>query len=110
LNPQVYRQLSAVFSAHGHRPEAEAAATLEDAISCLQQRKWQEAAELSGSVLRFSPDEYPAGYYLYAMAKLHLGNLDAAEESARSARRSDRERRNPRTKYVLGLILAEKTI
>jgi hypothetical protein len=75
----------------------------------LQQRKWQEAAELSGRVPRFSPDEYSPGYYLNAMANLYLGNLDAAEESARAAMRSDRERRNPRPNYVLGLILAKKS-
>jgi regulator of sirC expression with transglutaminase-like and TPR domain len=42
------------------------------------------------------------------MASLHLGNLDRAENSAREAIRLDSARRNPRTKYVLGLILAQK--
>ena len=51
---------------------------------------------------------YPSAYYLNAMANLRLGHLDAAEKSAREAIRLDSAHRNPRTGYVLGLVLAEK--
>ena len=37
-----------------------------------------------------------------------LGKLDVAEKSAREAIRLDSAHRNPRTSYVLGLILAQK--
>jgi len=42
------------------------------------------------------------------MANLRLGHLDAAEKSAREAIRLDSGHRNPRTGYVLGLVLAQK--
>ena len=42
------------------------------------------------------------------MANLRLGKLDVAEKSAREAIRLDSVHHNPRTSYVLGLILAQK--
>ena len=108
LNPQMYRQLSDVFL-HQHRnDDAEVASMQASAITSLQERKWQDAADLSERVLHFNSTDYPSAYYLNAMANLHLGNLDQAEKSAREAIRLDSARHNPRTKYVLGLILAEK--
>jgi protein O-mannosyl-transferase len=108
LNPKIYRQLSAVYLAQGRRPEAEIAATLEDAITSMQLQKWSDAAELSDSVLHLDPVEYPAAYDLNAMANLRLGNLDLAEHTAREAMRLDRGRRNPEAGYILGLVLAQK--
>jgi len=108
LNPQMYRQLSDVFL-HQHRnDDAEVAAMQASAITSLQERKWQDAADLTDRVLHFNSTDYHSAYYLNAMANLHLGNLDQAEKSAREAIRLDSARRNPRTSYVLGLILAEK--
>ncbi len=78
------------------------------AITSLQERKWQDAADLSERVMHFNSTDYASAYYLNAMANLHLGNLDQAEKSAREAIRLDSARRNPRTSYVLGLVLAEK--
>jgi Flp pilus assembly protein TadD len=108
LNPQVYRQFSAVFVAQGRRGEAELAAAMEDAITAVQERKWKEAADLSLRVLASGSDTYPAAFYLNAIANLHIGKLDLAENSAREAIRLDRAQRNPRVGYVLGLILAQK--
>jgi tetratricopeptide (TPR) repeat protein len=108
LNPQMYQQLSNVFLDQHRNDDAEVASMQASAITSLQERKWQEAADLSGRVLRFNSTDYASAYYLNAMANLHLGNLDQAERSAREAIRLDSARRNPRTSYVLGLILAEK--
>jgi tetratricopeptide (TPR) repeat protein len=108
LNPQVYRQLAEIFSLQ-HRVEDSNTATFEDyAITSLQQGKWQEAAALSDRVLEKHATDYPSAYYLNAMANLRLGKLVVAEKSAREAIRLDSARRNPRTSYVLGLILAQK--
>ena len=108
LNPQMYRQLADVFL-HQHRNnDAEVASMLASAITSLQERKWQDAADLSERVLHFNSTDYPSAYYLNAMANLHLNRLDPAEKSAREAIRLDSARRNPRTSYVLGLILAQK--
>jgi len=108
LNPQMYRQLSAVLAQQGRNDEAEVALMQESAITSLQEGKWQDVADASERVLQVNPADYPAAYYLNAMANLRLGKMDAAEKSAREAIRLDSANRNPRTSYVLGLILAEK--
>jgi tetratricopeptide (TPR) repeat protein len=108
LNPQIYRQLSDIFLQQQRNDDAEVALTQANAITSLQERKWQDAADLSERVLHFNSTDYGSAYYLNAMANLHLGRLDQAERSAREAIRLDSTRRNPRTSYVLGLILAEK--
>ena len=80
----------------------------ETAITSLQEAKWRDAADLSERVLQADSAGYPSAYYLNAMANLRVGNLDAAEKSAREAIRLDTAHSNPRTSYVLGLVLAEK--
>jgi protein O-mannosyl-transferase len=108
LNPQMYRQLSAVLAQQGRNDQAEVALMQETAITSLREGKWQDAADSSGRVLQVDSAGYPSAFYLNAMADLRLGNLDAAEKSAREAIRLDTAHRNPRTSYVLGLVLAEK--
>jgi regulator of sirC expression with transglutaminase-like and TPR domain len=63
---------------------------------------------LSDRVLHFDSAAYSSAYYLNAVANLRLGKLDVAEKSAREAIRLDSVHHNPRTSYVLGLILAQK--
>jgi tetratricopeptide (TPR) repeat protein len=104
----MHRQLSDVLVYQHHNDEAKIAFMHASAITSLQERKWQDAADLSDRVLHLNSANYPSAYYLNAMANLHLGNLDQAEKSAREAIRLDSARRNPRTSYVLGLVLAEK--
>jgi hypothetical protein len=108
LDPRIYRQLSAVFFDQGLQAESQTAAAMEDAITALQQSKWLDAADLSGRVLTAGASAYPAAYEVNAMANLHLGNPDAAEKSIRAAIQLDSAHVNPRTNYVLGLILAAK--
>jgi len=108
LNPQIYRQLSAVLAAQGRNDDAEVALMQEEAITALREEKWRDAADASERVLQADATAYPSAYYLNAMANLRIGNLDAAEKSARAAIRLDKANRNPRTSYVLGLVLAEK--
>lgn len=109
LNPQAYRQLAAVFHRQHRNDETEVALTLESAITAIEEGKWQEAAESSDRVVRFNPAEYPSAYYLNAVANLRLGRFNLAEASARQALLLDHEDRNPRTNYVLGLVLARKS-
>jgi tetratricopeptide (TPR) repeat protein len=108
LNPQVYRQLSDVLLYQRRNEDSAVASMQANAITALQERKWQDAADLSDRVLRLDPADYPSANYLNALANLRLGNLDQAEKSAREAVRLDSAHRNPRTGYVLGLILAQK--
>jgi tetratricopeptide (TPR) repeat protein len=104
----MYRQLSDVLAHQRRNEEANAAFMQASAIASLQQGRWQEAADLSDRVLHFDSAAYSSAYYLNAMANLRLGQLDIAEKNARAAIRLDTAHRNPRTTYVLGLILAEK--
>jgi tetratricopeptide (TPR) repeat protein len=114
LNPQMYRQLSAVLAQQGRNDEADVALMQAKAIASLQEGNWQDAADSSERVLQAGPPAYRSAfylnsaYYLNAMANLRLGHLDAAEKSAREAIRLDNDHRNPRTGYVLGLVLAQK--
>jgi tetratricopeptide (TPR) repeat protein len=108
LNPQMYRQLSAVLAQQGRNAEAEVAFMQETAITSLREGKWRDAADSSERVLQADSAGYPSAYYLNAMANLRIGNLDAAEKSSREAIRLDTAQSNPRTSYVLGLVLAEK--
>jgi tetratricopeptide (TPR) repeat protein len=104
----MYRQLSDVYAYQRRNEEANVAFMQASAITSLQERKWQEAADLSDRVLHFDSATYSSAYYLNAVANLRLGKLDVAEQSAREAIRLDVAHRNHRTSYVLGLILGEK--
>jgi tetratricopeptide (TPR) repeat protein len=73
-----------------------------------KERKWQEAADASDRVLHLNPFDFPGAYYWNAVANLELGNLDAAEKSGREAVKLDTTHQNPRSNYVLGIILAKK--
>lgn len=108
VNPQMYRQLSAVFLSLHRNTESDIASLQENAIMSLQEKAWQDAADLSDRVLQLRPADYPSAFYLNAMANLRLGNLDLAESRAREAMRLEGAQRNPRTAYLLGLVLAQK--
>ena len=72
------------------------------------EKKWEEAADTTGKLVRLDPVDYPQAWMDNAIANLNLHKLDAAEESARGAIKADTEHRFPRSEYVLGLILADK--
>jgi tetratricopeptide (TPR) repeat protein len=74
----------------------------------LRETKWQEMADDTNTILRLDPIDYVDAYYLSGVANLQLGNLDAAEKSAREALDRDKTHRNARAPYLLGLVLARK--
>jgi len=71
------------------------------------QELWPEVREVTATVIRLDPVDFPRAYYFNAIANLNLNDMDAAEKSARDAVRLDLAR-NPRAGYVLGVILARK--
>lgn len=71
-------------------------------------KKWQEAADLSEKVTRLNPYDFPGAFYFNGFANLQLNKLDAAEKSMREAMKLDARHENPRTNYILGIILAQK--
>jgi tetratricopeptide (TPR) repeat protein len=110
LNPQVFRQLSAVFFDLGLRVESQVSAAIEDSLIALENGRWQEAAQLSNRVLEFSRDgpTLRTAYFVDAAANLRLGNPDRAERSARESIRLDGARRNPKSGLILALSLVQK--
>jgi tetratricopeptide (TPR) repeat protein len=74
----------------------------------LRDAKWRELAEHSDTILRLDPIDYPDAYYLSGVGNFQLGNLDAAEKSAREAMTHDAAHMNPRAPYLLGIILAQR--
>lgn len=73
-----------------------------------KEQKWKDVAQTSDRVLHLNPYDFPGAYYFNAIANFELGNLDAAEKSGREAVKLDKTHQNPRTNYVLGIILAKK--
>jgi tetratricopeptide (TPR) repeat protein len=73
-----------------------------------EQSDWQALADTTERLLRLNPYEFPAAYYYNGVANLQLRNLDAAEKSLRKALETDRRHSNPKTYYVMGLVLAQK--
>ncbi len=73
-----------------------------------REAKWQQVADTTDKVLHLNPYDFPAAYYYNAVANLQLGNLDPAEKSARGAVKLDTAHTNPRSNYILGIILAQK--
>jgi hypothetical protein len=108
LNPQVYRQLSAIFFDDGDRAEAEIVNHLEDALHAVDQQDWSRAQDLSARVLAQAPAQYPAAAYVNALANLRLGKPDIAESSAREAIRLDSAHRLAKASYVLACALEER--
>lgn len=73
-----------------------------------KEQKWKDVAATSDRVLHLNPYDFPGAYYFNAVANFELGNLDAAEKSGREAVKLDKTNQNPRSNYVLGIILAKK--
>lgn len=70
--------------------------------------KWADLAETTGKLLKLDPVDYPMAYFYDATANLNLGQIDAAEKSARAGEKLDTPHRFPRLEQVLATILARK--
>jgi tetratricopeptide (TPR) repeat protein len=77
-------------------------------MMALDERKWEEAANLTDRVIRLNPYDFPAAFYYNAIANLQLMKFDLAERSAREAIKLDTQKQNPRANYILGIALAQK--
>jgi tetratricopeptide (TPR) repeat protein len=77
-------------------------------LLAFKESKWREVAENTDRVLRLDPIDYPAAHYYNAMANLQLGNLPAAEKSARQSVALDTGNTNPQSMYMLGMILTRE--
>ncbi len=73
-----------------------------------EEAKWQELADTTDRLLRLNPYEFPGAYYFNGVAHYELKNYDAAQKMLQQAIDADRRNSNPKTHYVLGLVLIQK--
>ena len=69
---------------------------------------WQESAKHLDRAVELDPVDFPQAWYADAVANYNLAKYDAAERSARAAVKLDPRHANPRSYYLLGLVLDEK--
>jgi len=78
------------------------------ALVAARESRWQEAAELSARAAQLDSVDFPAAFYYNSLANYRLGNLDAAEISARKAETLGAQRSFPQVNLLLGAMLANK--
>lgn len=66
------------------------------------------SAAFLDQAVKLDPVDYPQAWYADAVANYNLKRYDAGERSPREAIRLDPKHANPRSDYLLGLVLAEK--
>ncbi len=69
---------------------------------------WQESGKYLDRAVELDPVDFPQAWYADAVANFNLGNYDAAEKASRAAVKLDPRHANPRSCYLLGLVLTEK--
>ncbi len=69
-------------------------------------QKWGEVAEMTATVLKMNPYDFPEAYFLNSMAHMNLNNLTLAEKSAREAIKMNYNRQRPQVEQILGMALA----
>ena len=74
----------------------------------LRESKWQELVDRTDQWLRLDPLNSADVYYLSSLGNLQTQHIDIAEKNAREAIRLDPAKKNMRTRYILGLALAQK--
>jgi tetratricopeptide (TPR) repeat protein len=74
----------------------------------LEQRRYQDAAGLSHTLVQLDPVDFPQAFLVNAIANASLQKFDLAEQSAREVLKLDTEHRMPYAEYVLGVSLANR--
>lgn len=70
--------------------------------------QWEESGRYLDRAMELDPMDFSQAWYADAVANFNLGKYDAAEKAAREAVKLDPKHANPRSGYLLGLVLAEK--
>jgi tetratricopeptide (TPR) repeat protein len=81
---------------------------LELGLLAAKSAKWEESGGYLDRAVELDPIDFPQAWYTDAVANYNLKKYDAAEKSARAAVKLDQHHVNPRSDYLLGLVLAEK--
>jgi tetratricopeptide (TPR) repeat protein len=72
------------------------------------EKKWEEAADFSGKLIKLNPYFSADAYFVSGVANLNLNRADIAEEHTREAVKMDKQHRNPRINHLLAIILHNK--
>ncbi|MGA7238588.1 MAG: tetratricopeptide repeat protein [Bryobacteraceae bacterium] len=81
---------------------------LELGLLAAKDAKWEESGRYLDRAVELDPIDFPQAWYTDAVANYNLKKYDAAEKSARAAVKLDQRHVNPRSDYLLGLVLVEK--
>jgi Tfp pilus assembly protein PilF len=77
-------------------------------VLSMKENKWNEVVRYTDETIKLNPYAFPVTFLFNAAANFNLGNLDAAEKSARKFIIMDSEHRRPEVALLLGEILARK--
>jgi tetratricopeptide (TPR) repeat protein len=72
----------------------------------VEKKQWPDAAKYLNVALKLDPVHFPDAWFNNAVAGYNLKDYAGAEKSVREALRLDPQHKNPRSDYLLGLILA----
>ena len=81
---------------------------LELSMLALNEKKWQETADLTDQVLKLDAFDYPQAYLFNAAAKYNMQEVDAAQKSIVEADRLDTRHQFPEVAHLYGAILQYK--
>jgi tetratricopeptide (TPR) repeat protein len=70
--------------------------------------RWEQASKYLDRAVELDPVDFPQVWYTDAVANYNLKRYEAAEKGARAAMKLDPRHANPRSGYLLGLVLAER--
>jgi hypothetical protein len=71
-------------------------------------KEWKELADTTATVIRLDPFDYPAIFFMNAVANYDIRNMEAAEKSARETEKLDVKKQYPQVFQLLALILASR--
>ena len=74
----------------------------------LNARRWQQLADVTDHAARLDSFSFPETFYLNAVARFYLHQVEEAERSARKAQDLDTRHRYPQVSHLLGTILAQR--
>ena len=78
------------------------------AAMAVVENNWEEAARLTDRLIQLNSFAYPMAFFFNAAANYNLGNLDAAELSARKFQQADKAHTRPDIATLLANILTGK--
>jgi len=81
---------------------------IELGLLAAREANWEESGKYLDQAVALDPVDFPQAWYADAVANYNLKKYDAAEKSAREAVKLDPRHTNPRSDYLLGLVLVEK--